>query len=266
MIGFLSHFSAPVVAVMMIAIFLIPSIGCLWLVKRFCKPLLFTHHTDFGGIFSNAIGVVFALILAFVAVAVWQNYDRIDDSVSKEANTLNNIYCNMAAYPEPVRTESQVLIREYVQRVIKDEWPKLARGEQDETAQHLLIRINRLILTYIPRHNGELVLHQETMRHLNDYRGLRHDRILGGDPKLGSPMWITLIGGTILFLLYLCFFDVPSFLRHAVMIGTMATVLGLVFYLLVLYNFPFDEPTAISTESFQKLLEYWKINLIPSTQ
>ena len=133
------------------------------------------------------------------------------------------------------------------------------------TAHHLWARICGLILTFNPRNNGELVLHQETMRKVSEYRELRHDRIMGGSPKLGSPMWIILIGGTILFLLYLCFFDVPSFSHHAFMLGALAIFLGLVFYLLVLYNFPFDEPTAISADAFKKLLDYWKIDVIPST-
>jgi len=204
---------------MMVAIFVIPSIGVLW-----------------------------------------------NDTVSREADTLHNIYRNLEAYPEPVRTESRVLIHEYVNRVIKDEWPKLSKAKQDETVHLLSARIAAIILLFNPRNNGELVLHQETMRLLSNYRELRHDRIMGGNPILDTPMWITLIGGTVIFLLYLCFLDVPSFLHHALMMGALSIFLGLVFYLLVLYNYPFDEPTAISADEFKKLLDYWKIDVIPSTK
>jgi len=69
-----------------------------------------------------------------------------------------------------------------------------------------------------------------------------------------------------IFLLYLCFFDLPSFLHHAIMVGALAMLLGLVFYLLVLYNYPFDEPSAVSAEAFRKLLDYWKIDVLPSAK
>jgi hypothetical protein len=108
--------------------------------------------------------------------------------------------------------------------------------------------------------NREMVLHQETLRIVCEYRGLRHDRIIGGRPNITSSMWITLIGGTIIYLLFLCFFDIPCFKHHAFMIGMFGAFVALVYCLLIVYNFPFTDPGAISSEPFQKLLEYWKID------
>ena len=237
MIEFFSHFSTFAVAAMMVSLFVALSLVSLHIVRRFCKPFLFTEHTEFGDIFSSAIGVVFALILAFVAVAVWQNYDKMDDGVFREANSLHNIYRNMEAYPEPLRTQAKILIRQYVQDVIKDEWPKLAQARQDVNAHQLLNRIKALILTFNPHNNGEMALHQETLRQLSEYSGLRHNRIIGGRHNLRPPIWLTLIGGTILYLLFLCFLDIPDERHHAVMIGSLAAFLGLVYFLLVTYNF-----------------------------
>jgi hypothetical protein len=264
MIEFFSHFSTYAVAAMMVSLFVALSLISLWIVRRFCKPLLFTEHTEFGEIFSSAIGVVFALILAFVAVAVWQNYDKVDDNVFREANSLHNIYRNLEVYPEPVKTEAKNLIRQYVQVVIKDEWPKLAQSRQDDNAHQLLNRIKSLILTFNPRTNGELVLHQETVRQLSEYSGLRHNRIIGGRHNLRPPIWLTLIGGTVLYLLFLCFLDIPDERHHAVMIGSLAAFLGLVFFLLVTYNYPFTKPGGIPSDSFKELPEYWKLDVKPA--
>lgn len=260
---FFSHYSTYSVAAMMVVLFVALSLLSLVIVRRFCKPLLFTGHTQFGDIFSNAIGVVFALILAFVAVAIWQNFDKVSDDVSREANTLHNIYRNLEAYPEPVRTQSRILICQYVQVVIKDEWPKLALARQNDNAHQLINRINALILTFNPRTSGELVLHQETMRQLSEYRGLRHNRIIGGKPNLTPPIWLTLNGGTVLYLLFLCFLDVPDKRQHAVMIGSLAAFLGLIYFLLVSYNYPFTPPAAVSADAFKDLLEFWKLDVLP---
>jgi membrane protein implicated in regulation of membrane protease activity len=59
MIEFFSHFSTYAVAAMMVSLFVALSLISLWTVRRFCKPLLFTEHTEFGDIFSSAIGVLF---------------------------------------------------------------------------------------------------------------------------------------------------------------------------------------------------------------
>ena len=259
MIEFLSHFSPFSAAILFVVVFVAISLGCLYLVKRFCKSFLFNEVTDYGQIFASAIGVMFALILAFVAVATWQNYNRVTDGVLKEANSLHNVYRNLGAYPESFRLEIQERIRQYVQCVIKDEWPKQAQALQDENAHKLITHINAVILSFYPRDNREMALHQETLKIVSEYRGLRHDRIIGGRPNITLSMWITLVGGTILYLVFLCFFDIPCFKHHAFMIGMFGAFVALVYCLLIVYNFPFTDPGAISSEPFQNLLEYWKL-------
>jgi hypothetical protein len=258
MIEFLSHFSPFSAAILFVVVFVTFSLACLYLAKRFCKPLLFNEVTDYGQIFASAIGVLFALILTFVAVATWQNYDKVDDDVQKEANSLHNVYRNLDAYPEPFRSELQERIRQYVQYVIQDEWPKLSQARQDETAHKHITHINAEILAFYPRDNREMVLHQETLKIVSEYRGLRHDRIIGGRPNLTPSMWITLVGGTLLYLIFLCFFDIPCFKHHAFMIAMFGAFVALVYCLLIVYNFPFTDPGAISSEPFRDLLEYWK--------
>ncbi len=259
MLEFLSHFSPFSAAILFVVVFVAISLACLYLVKRFCKSFLFNEVTDYGQIFASAIGVMFALILAFVAVATWQNYNKVDDDVIREANSLHNVYRNLGAYPEPFRSKMQELIRHYVQYVIKDEWPKQAQALQDETAHKLITQINATILSFYPSDNREIALHQETMRIVSEYRALRHGRIIGGRPNITPSMWITLIGGTIIYLIFLCFFDIPCFKHHAFMIGMFGAFVALVYCLLIVYNFPFTDPGAISSEPFQKLIEYWKI-------
>lgn len=259
MIEFLSCFSPFSAAILFVVVFVVISLTCLYLAKRFCKSLLFNQVADYGQIFASAIGVMFALILAFVAVATWQNYDKVDDGVLKEANSLHNVYRNIGVYPEPFRSDIQELIRQYVSCVIEDEWPKQAQALQDETAHKLITHINTAILSFYPRDNREIVLHQEPLRIVSEYRGLRHDRIIGGKPNLTPSMWITLVGGTILYLIFLCFFDIPCFKHHAFMIGMFGAFVALVYCLLIVYNFPLNNPGMISSEPFQKLLEYWKL-------
>ena len=259
MIGYLSHFSSFSAAMFFVVVFVAISIACLYLAKRFFKSYLFNEVTDYGQIFASAIGVIFALILAFVAVATWQNYNKVTDGVLKEANSLHNVYRNLGAYPEPFRSETKALIRQYVQCVITDEWPKQALAQQDETAHKLITHINAMILSFYPRDNREMAVHQETLSIVSGYRGLRHDRIIGGRPNITPSMWITLVGGTLLYLVFLCFFDIPCFKHHAFMIGMFGAFVALVYCLLIVYNYPFSEPDAISSEPFQHLLEYWKL-------
>src|SRR5260370_35360322 len=58
-------------------------------------------HNDVSGFILATVGVVYAVLLAFIAVAVWQDFDRADHLVQTEANLGADLYSDTAARPDP---------------------------------------------------------------------------------------------------------------------------------------------------------------------
>src|SRR5260370_5043169 len=57
-------------------------------------------HNDVSGFILATVGVVYAVLLAFIAVAVWQDFDRADHLVQTEANLVAELYRGTAALPD----------------------------------------------------------------------------------------------------------------------------------------------------------------------
>jgi len=49
----------------------------------FRKYLFNRDHSSYAGYIYNAMGVVFSLVFAFITVLVWQNYNGVNDAVTK---------------------------------------------------------------------------------------------------------------------------------------------------------------------------------------
>ncbi len=261
MIALFGRLPAPVFALVMVTIFVGVGLALLALVQRTLKALHFEDATEFGEIFSDAIGVIFALIFAFVTIAVWQNYDRISDSVSKEANTLHNIYRGLESYPAEIRNPGREMLKAYVHQVVEQEWSLLSKAQQDPAAHRTITDFARLVNGYRPANLGELPLHSQMLQLVAQYRGLRHDRIKGGEPNLDTPMWTALGVGSLIFLVYSCMYRMPALRHHVFMVASLGASLGLVFFLLLVYNFPFSGPGAIGPDPFKRLVEdYWVID------
>jgi len=259
MIQFLSQFSSETVAIFVIGISILLSVLCLWVVQRYLQFIHFRDATDHGEIFSAAIGGIISLVFAFVTITVWQNYNYIDNAVAKEANVLHNIYRNVEVYPPEISNQVRPLLRQYVEQVIKVEWPSLREAKEDAESHRLITEVNRIMVAYKPAVLGEFPLHTETLRLISENRGLRHDRIKGSKPHLETPMWTALFIAAILLVAYSSMFVVPRFSTHVFMISSLGASLGIMFYILVVYNYPFTEPGAIVSEPFQRLLDvYWK--------
>ncbi|HNB06915.1 MAG TPA: hypothetical protein PKV97_13365, partial [Thauera aminoaromatica] len=82
--------------------------------------------------FMNALGVLFGLVLAFLANDTWSAHDRAMSAVYREADGLRGIAALADSLPGPLRDEVRASLAAYA-RASADEWPQLARrGESTE--------------------------------------------------------------------------------------------------------------------------------------
>jgi hypothetical protein len=86
-------------------------------------------HNDVAGFIYAALGVIYAVLIALVVIAVWEEYDAASVTVEQEANALAEIAWLGHRLPEPEGTYIQELARSYAQDVIYEEWPLMEQGE-----------------------------------------------------------------------------------------------------------------------------------------
>ena len=87
------------------------------------------EHTEIGGHFLGVIGVIYAVVLAFVVVTAWQEYDHTQELVVQEQRAVNTLFHTMGAYVQ--RREAadiQWLLRDYSANTFR-EWQQMRSGE-----------------------------------------------------------------------------------------------------------------------------------------
>src|SRR5215204_7083252 len=81
-----------------------------------------------GRLIYAALGVIYAVLLALVVIAVWEEYGAARETVEQEANAAADIFWLADRLPEPRSTHVQELVRSYAQEVVEHEWPLLEQG------------------------------------------------------------------------------------------------------------------------------------------
>ena len=208
----------------------------LFVVHPIIPQRLRSVHNDVSGFILAIVGVVYAVLLAFIAVAVWQDFDRADQLVQTEANLVADLYRDTAALPDPAAEEVRHYLFVYAETVIQDEWPALTAGGQDDAAGwQLLDRV-----------------HLELAKpHAQDSAGVVAGRD-GADPRRvvrraagafpcgnGRAAGRTVVEparrrGDVMLFTYL--FGVPHLVMHAAMVGLLGSAIGVVLALIVLLN------------------------------
>src|SRR5215216_6223487 len=92
-------------------------------VQRLVPPERREAHNDVAGFIYAVLGVAYAVLLAFVAIAVWQDYKTAQTNVESEAHELAGVYFLATQLPKPERTRVQDLARTYARVVVEQEWP-----------------------------------------------------------------------------------------------------------------------------------------------
>src|SRR3712207_6596738 len=98
------------------------------LVQRLAPVTIRKEHNDVAGFIYAVLGVIYAVLLALVVIAVWEEFGRARVTVEGEANALAEIFWLAHRLPEPEGRHLQELTRSYAEEVVEEEWPLMAQG------------------------------------------------------------------------------------------------------------------------------------------
>lgn len=212
-------------------------------------------HNDVSGFILATVGVVYAVLLAFIAVAVWQDFDQADRLVQTEANLVGDLYRDTAALPDPTAQALRHYLFVYAETVVQDEWPALSAGRVEEAAGWQLL--DRFHLDLVQLHApdpGTVSLQAGMVNLLNELYDARRGRFHAATTDLPSILWWNLLAGAVLLMLFAYLFGVPNIVMHAAMVGLLGATIGLVLALIVLLSHPFRGENHVSVEPFNRLV------------
>jgi hypothetical protein len=86
------------------------------------------HTNEMIGLALECFFVLFGLLLGLLAVATYQNYAAVTDTIDKEASSIAALHRDFGAFPEPVRGQLQDRLREYVRFTIEEGWSQQRHG------------------------------------------------------------------------------------------------------------------------------------------
>ena len=118
-----------VYGVLVIGTVCLVALAGLELVQRLVPADSRSPHNDVAGFIYAALGVIYAVLMALVVIAVWEEFQTASETVEQEANALAEIFWLAHRLPEPEGVELQELARGYAEEVVHTEWPLMEQGE-----------------------------------------------------------------------------------------------------------------------------------------
>jgi len=230
------------------------SLAGLFVVRGTVPVKALKEHQDIAGLMNGIVGVVYAVILGFAVILVWEQFEDAKVTVAEEANSLANVYRLAYGFPAPVRRALRQQLRSYAQAVVQEEWGAMAEGRPSPRAWLALDETWELYERMEPRTNRENALYAESLTRLSDMSNQRRLRLLASRQGVPAIMWILLYVGAVTTIGFTYFFAAESLRAQVLMTSVMAADLMLALFLISALNYPFSGDVRIPPDPFIEVI------------
>jgi len=230
------------------------AVGGLIFVERSVPTSLRRQHNDVAGFIYAVLGVVYAVLLGLMVVAVWEQWNAATDTADREASELAEVFWVADRMPESEGHRIQELVRSYARVVVNEEWPLMRQGESSPKAWELLDEIRSAVQNSQPSTPAQQVLYEEGLERVHELADARRARLLEADQGLPSILWIVLIVGGIVVIGFTYLFGLESTVIHLLMVAALVLIIALVLFTVAELDFPFSGGVRIGPEAMEKVL------------
>jgi TRAP-type C4-dicarboxylate transport system permease small subunit len=221
------------------------------------------QHNDVAGFIYAALGVIYAVLLALVVIAVWEEYGGAGDTVEQEANATAEIFWLGHRLPEPTGPHVQELARSYAEEVVHKEWPLMeqretplmVQGEGTPEGWVLIDDIREELQDVEPRTPADEQLYAEGLDQIQRLGDARRMRLVAAEEGVPGVLWAVLVFGGIAAVSFTYLFGLESTWAHRLMVIILAAVIGLVLFTVGAMEHPFSGGARIDTGAFELVLE-----------
>jgi hypothetical protein len=233
------------------------------LVQRLVPATSRQQNNDVAGFIYAALGVIYAVLLALVVIAVWQEFQAASETVEQEANALAEIFWLAHTLPEPEGSHIQELARSYTEEVVHKEYPLMEQGEAPLMTQTqgtpagwtLIDEIRANLQEFQPHTKADEQLYAEGLDQVQRLADARRMRLVAAEEGIPGVLWAVLIFGGVAAIGFTYLFGLENTWAHRLMVVTLAAVIGLVLFTIGAMEHPFSGGARIGTGAFDLILE-----------
>lgn len=218
--------------------------------KNINHDILKQNH-DVAGIMFGAVGLIYSLILAFVIVAVWNDYEAANDLVAHEADDLSSIQQYSSELPDSLSVPIKQAVKDFSQTLVENQWGIVKQATPNQVfrkLRHTLFKMHpskesqQKVLNLVDDQIKDAL---DTRRQLFGYRQAR----------VPALVWLVLLTGTSLtiFCSFLFFVQPPQ--MHYLFVALLTCMISMSLFLVYMLDNPFVGSSAVPSAQIAKFYQ-----------
>jgi Na+/proline symporter len=231
------------------------AVAGLYLVRKKYPADVIRENHEVAAIIFNAFGVLYAVVVAFVVFVTWEGYDEATKNLQLEASQVIDLFGSAKAFPNPTSKVIRDELINYTNAVHDDELRRMAGGDigvySSGALRNLIAVFDGMEDKALP--NRELYM--ESLRRLNSLAEYRRLRIFAGNDVVPPMMWLVMLVGGLIMVLYTYFFGARNIRAQYIMTSALTIMISLILFLVYVLDHPFTGTGKVSSRPFAEAME-----------
>jgi hypothetical protein len=198
------------------------------------------------------LGILFALLVGFIAVEVWSNFDKAKSAVATEASALRAVVLLAGTFPDEQKARIDALINRHIEEAVNNEWPEMVQQRATlSTLPKALIEALHDTLALKPADDSQRTAQPEMVKALHTALDARRQRIVVSESAVGAVKWAGILLRGLCTLVAIAMVHSDNRLACVITLTLFATGIALSLLLIAAYSHPF---TGVGPELLKQVI------------
>ena len=224
-------------------------------VRRWVALERLRTNNEVAGFKFATVGVLYAVLLAFAVIVVWEKFAEADNGVATEAGAAATIYRLAEGLGGVQGAALDAAISGYLRSAIDDDFPSMARGRESEATTRALDAVYAGLLRFQPADDRGRVVMAEVLYQLDQLTQARRARIVMAGGIVPGVVWVVLFFGAFLTIGFTFFFGTENLRAQALMTGALSALIFSGLLIIIAIDRPFAGTVRVHPEALADVLQ-----------
>ena len=212
-------------------------------------------NNEVAGFKFATVGVLYAVLLGFAVITVWEKFSEAENAVAQEAAAVATLYRLAAGIDGDPGAALRGCLTQYVKQAIAEDWPAMEHGHESRTVTQALNGAYAALLTFAPRDTRGAAVLAEALHQLDMVTQARRMRLVLAPGATPRVLWLVLSSGAILTIGFTLFSGTENVRAQVAMTGALSFLIFSGLLMITAIDHPFAGAVRVQPEALSIVLE-----------
>jgi hypothetical protein len=225
------------------------------IVRRYVPLDRLSSNNEVAGFKFAVVGVIYAVLLAFAIVVVWERFNQADNDVAREAAAAATVFRLTGGLDAPHAAAIRKATTDYLKDAATKDWPAMDRETSSDEVTAALSAIYTAVLKFHTFDAFEALIVAEILRDVDRISEMRRQRLVAASGIVPGIIWTVLFTGAFITIGFTFFFGTANLHAQSLMSGALAILIFLGLLTIVAIDHPFAGGVKVGPEALIAVIQ-----------